>query len=362
MMSASLPPDSANPLINMKIYGHRWQEQYSLTSEEAAKSLASLGVNEVTLHNRLAPVGEQRFSRTGSIRQDQEFRQALHSIGIKTLEVLPVFFEPNYLSRYPDAAPLTADGTPAVIDDWYLGMCPTHPGRIAERAAMVDRLIETYEPDGIVLDWIRHPVFWERLTPSSPWPSDPPCCCTRCGGPTAPAERRCADITSAVDRLVGSRQRVSARDGVRHQTRIIANIVPFLHTPELTGQCLADLDEIVDGFSLMLYHQVLGREPLPWIEMVIAEALAQTSKPVSACLQVAPAYLGDSYRAEGRSPRISVEDHRASLLAVRRSGAHSLTLYHWEDYLAAEANNNLGLRWALADYRDSWQSTDTSPS
>ncbi len=80
------------------------------------------------------------------------------------------------LERYPDAAPVGADGRVSPPPDGWQGICPTHEAYRAERMDAFRSLLETYALDGVWLDYHHSHASWEQAVPNMP----DTCFCPRC--------------------------------------------------------------------------------------------------------------------------------------------------------------------------------------
>src|SRR5262249_55938392 len=65
--------------------------------------------------------------------------------------------------------------------DWYVGICPTHSGYLEEKLERLVRVVTELQPDGLFLQFIRFPGFWEAWTPDYAFAdADRFCFCDRC--------------------------------------------------------------------------------------------------------------------------------------------------------------------------------------
>ncbi|QDV36823.1 alpha-amylase family protein [Tautonia plasticadhaerens] len=82
----------------------------------------------------------------------------------------------SFVEQHPDAAPVGPDGEPSPPPDGWQGVCPSHPGYRRSRMDEFRRVLETFEVDGIWLDYHHAQANWEREEPILP----DTCFCDRC--------------------------------------------------------------------------------------------------------------------------------------------------------------------------------------
>ncbi|MFV0257566.1 MAG: hypothetical protein ACK5PP_03835 [Acidimicrobiales bacterium] len=340
----------------LKIYGWSWLSRFGLEPKLAAATLCAQGVTGVVIQNHLAPTPASAVSQDGGppggVEFDHAFRSALSGEDLDYYEAFPVFLDTPYLRLYPDATPRTHDGVRMVQEDWYLGLAPEYPGLVAWREAQIARIVTEFEPDGIFLDWIRFPGFWEMWSPGeavteycSHGPEGgPPHDHPEPGTPEA-TEWRCELIGSVVDRLAAAAARAADRRQVPRPT-IVANQVGIAAdngTERLLGQRSARLAVGADVIATMAYHQVRGTDPYLEVIGSVKAASAGHDRPVWACIQataVEPA-IGQRVSPSGRV--VTVDQHAAAIAGALDSGAEGLMVFHWDRYLEAEAAGDT--RW-----------------
>ena len=223
--------------------------------------------------------------------------QALHDVGLSVYASKGVFIDQDDLwARLPDSRPLTADGSPAPLEEWYRPLLPTHSGVRELRLREIDALNRAVPIDGLWLDFIRWPARWEKSQPALyhssfdvitlaqfqqesgiVWPVE-------LESPTSIAawildnvarawfDWRCDVIVGFVDE---ARALVKAQ---RPQARLGCFTVPwtgegFDALPieqahlRIVGQDPVMLGTRVDVLSPMVYHRLCGREP-SWPQQV----------------------------------------------------------------------------------------------
>jgi hypothetical protein len=376
-----------NRIVAMKNYGPEWYTTFGLGYREAAAALSSIGVDVVLIQNAIDPlpttaveqgIGDEYADRMAAY-DDHAFRDALHDAGLRFIEATSVFFDPALWRADPSIRPVGADGTVIEPHDWYVGLCPTHPGHLAERAETAERVVSEFKPDGLFLGWIRFPAFWETWLPGRPRSEFPEgCFCDRCletfqadtgielpDGPTSTrasilrndlraewTDWKCRTIGDAVGTIKRAAQRADP------DIEITINTLPFRRADhdnameEITGQRYEEIAQHADVFEMMFYHQILKRDPVEMIRANIAEAEQRTTRTLLACLQTKADYVRPPFDHDGRTPIIPMDEHRAALRAVADSAADGVMIYHWRDYLEAEANGDHGLSNALRAFKD----------
>lgn len=370
-----------NRIVAMKSYGFEWTNQYGLTADQAAAAFVRQGVDWVLLQNLRDPLPGSAVDQSppGPAYDDRHLRDALRGRGLRTFEATAVFFQPAVLAAHPDLRPIDAEGRPFEQLGWYVGLCPSSAAYLAERAALMEEVVATFEPDGIFLSFIRFPGFWETWLPDTDRAEIREYCfCERClarfsgetgialpDGP-APARARvlqgelrdewtrwkCDLIAGTVATLRAAAER--ARPGIEVMVNGVAlgrgdygNAVM-----EVLGQELEALSGPADHIELMFYHQILRREPGPWIRAMTAEARGRTTRTILACLQGRADYLAPLYAAGRRRPTIPVEELEEALAAVAASPANGAMFYHWRDFLEDEATGGGRLTAALRAFKD----------
>ncbi|MCP4396629.1 MAG: hypothetical protein GY801_04900 [bacterium] len=376
-----------NRIVGMKNYGPEWFTTFGLDYDEAADLLTRQGVNMIVIQNLITPLPtsaveqevtaeqKQRFARY----RDEAFRESLRAKDIKFYEAVAMFFDPQIYAARPDCRPVGADGRVMEMYGWYVGLCPTNQEYLKERIAKVEQVVEHHQPDGLFLGWIRYPAFWELWMPETARADIPEYCfCDRCLErfqadtglivPDSPRTEQAAFIQrvfrsewtrwkcQVIADVVGQVKRAAQR--YRPEISIMINTLPFMRRDyenvmeDVTAQRFELLASHADVFELMLYHQILRREPVEFTKTAMEEAEARTTRTLLATLQTKPDYLQDLYAAGRRKAEIPFEEHLATLRAVADSPADGVMVYHWKDYLEAEARGDQRMSRALRAFKD----------
>lgn len=131
------------------------------------------------LHDQLAPfaglhpaqIGEQLramgwdgvFLKTLT----PEWVTGLQAAGLRVFASFGVFVDNNadLWQRWPESRPITDEGTPAPVQEWYRPLLPSHPEVRAHRLEQFEALVASLPLDGVWLDFIRWPARWEQAQP-----------------------------------------------------------------------------------------------------------------------------------------------------------------------------------------------------
>lgn len=143
---ASLPP---RPWVQIRgIYGGFPSEML-----ERGKTPADYGINAV-------------WVGSGGLKQEEIDRY--HRLGVKVFAEFNSMHHAAYLKEHPDAAPIGPDGRPSPPPYNWQGVSPFHAGYRKNRMDEFRRILETFEIDGIWLDYHHAHASWERDEPALP--------------------------------------------------------------------------------------------------------------------------------------------------------------------------------------------------
>lgn len=375
---ATVWSEATVPTFAMKVYDLQWFTTFDMTYDQAAEALVADGIDTVLTQNRIDPLPHSgvdqraylaRFADRLAVYDDHAWVEALKRHGLRVLETSAVFFDPAALERLPDARPVDADGQPDRGIDWYVGICPTHEAYVSEKVAKLRRVTAEFQPDGIFLQFIRYPGFWENWTWSPDYVftnRDRFCFCDRCrslfadeqgivlpAGSAAShavtiladhaqswASWRCEQVAAVVGRI-----RTAVNDEAPG-TGLMLNTLPF-PTADFGGQdvrrtfAAQDLRLLapqVERFELMTYLQILNR-PISWLSEAIEDARGRLppDREVVCTLQVDALYTTGIHRARNRPTAVTADDLEMAGRAALEAGADGLVFYHWTDVLHDEA-------------------------
>jgi hypothetical protein len=140
--------------------------------------------------------------------------------------------------------------------------------------------------------------------------------------------------------IIRSRMREirDALTAILPSVQIMLNTVPFGAGDfdgagrEVFAQDWRSLEDMVDVFEVMAYHQILGRD-IPWIGRIAREVKQTVQKPVLVTVQARPLYVDGMHAGRGRRQTLPFEEFVLALEGVRSSGADGVTVFTWSDFL-----------------------------
>ena len=367
------------PTFAMKVYDLQWFTTFGMDVDQAAEALAEDGIDVVLTQNHIDPLPTSgvdqheylaRYQDRIRAYDDRAWVDALKRHGLTVLETSAVLFDPPALLRFPDARPVDANGEPHVGLDWYVGICPTHDAYLDEKVTKLARVVEELSPDGLFLQFIRYPGFWENWTWSPEYQfsdSDRYCYCDRCRSrfsealhlslPPGDAASQAhlilrhhgAEWTDWRCRVIADIVRRSREIGMTNPdgTQLMLNTLPFPATDygnqavrrEIAAQDLRLLSPYTDRFELMTYLQILNR-PVSWLRTSIGDAHAELDKSggeVVCTLQGEALYTDGIHRSRMRAPTVTADDIFQAATSALDAGVDGLVFYHWTDFLVDEA-------------------------
>jgi len=145
----------------------------------------------VGLYGVPAPSGKERTAAFPTLREaganavfvpaDGDAIKHYRKLGFRVFVALNAFGGSGGWKKYPDARPVKADGRllgTAPEDKGQEGMCPSHAGWRRDRIGQIESVMQRFgaDIDGIFLDYVRYPGFWEKPAPNLP----DTCYCPRC--------------------------------------------------------------------------------------------------------------------------------------------------------------------------------------
>ena len=366
------------PTFAMKVYDLQWFTTFGMDYDQAAEALVEDGIDVVLTQNHIDPLPTSgvdqhayltRYRDRIRAYEDGAWVDSLKRHGLTVLETSAVLFDPPALSRFPDARPVDARGAPDDGFDWYTGICPTHDGYLDEKMAKLARVVAELSPDGLFLQFIRFPGFWENWTWSPDYlfsDTDRFCFCERCRSRFADALRisklpgdtpsqahfiltnHGAEWTSLRCRVIADIVRRALEIGAaRQDAQLMLNTLPFPSTDfgnqdvrrVIAAQDLRLLSPYTDRFELMTYLQILNR-PVSWLRTVIEDARAElrgTGCDVVCTLQADALYTEGVHRSRQRAPSVTAGKIVDAATTALDAGADGLVFYHWTDFLIDEA-------------------------
>ncbi len=351
----------------MKIYSLDWFLRYRLDYAQAAELLGAQGIDLVIAQNRYLPMADTAVKSEVApneearlhLYDDRRFVEALRERGLQYFAACNLFFDPLTLGRFPDARAVDASGQTADTVDWYVAICPTHEGYFGAKLHQLETAVQALRPTGVFLGFARFPGFWELWLPDttrSDWPEY--CFCPRClrlftaakhvvipqRYAASPGQWIRANVYSDYvawktgiirSRLGAIRDALAA---IQPSVQIMLNTVPFGARDfdgagrEVFAQDWRSLEDVVDVFEVMAYHQILGRD-IAWISQIAREVKQTVQKRVLATVQAKPLYVDGMHAGRGRRQTLPFEEFVLALEAVRSSGADGVSVFTWSDFL-----------------------------
>ena len=235
--------------------------------------------------------------------EDQKLVEVLHKQGIKVYGKVGIFGGEEYWKRYPESRPVDDKGKLIEKDGWYAGVTPTIEVIRKEKLAEIKRLAAK-NIDGIWLDAIRWPCYWEVPSPRIEETSFDPITLEKFQEDTKisipkellKTEEKASWILKNYERKWRDWRCEEITDFVKEARRITRGKTLGLFTvpwqkedynnaiKNIIGQDYPSLGKYVDFFSPMVYHQMCGRKTA-WIEGVIEYVHRESGKPILPIIQ-----------------------------------------------------------------------------
>jgi hypothetical protein len=324
------------------------------------------GIDLVVAQNRYLPMADSAVKSApggGAARldvyDDRQFAAALRARGVQYFAACNLFFDPQTLAHHPDALAVDAAGRTAEQVDWYVAICPAHEDYFGEKLRQIETAVREVPVDGLFLGFTRFPGFWEMWLPQTSrdaWPEY--CFCPRCTalfGESTGLEipREALPSQGAWIRAHAYAEFVRWKmDLIQERVRRIREMVQAIHPAlplmlsilpfgaedfggagrEVFGQDWTRLQEVVDLFEVMAYHQILARD-LPWISGITREVKDAVHRPVLVTVQATPLYLDGMHAGRGRARTLPVEEFEGAAAAARDGGADGIIVFTWSDLL-----------------------------
>jgi SAM-dependent methyltransferase len=364
------------PSFAMKVYDLQWFTTFGMGYDEAAAALVEDGIDTVLTQNRIDSLPHSGVDQTTYLAaygerlaayDDREWLAALRRHGRHVLETTAMLFDPRALERFPDARPVNALGEPDAGIDWYVGVCPTHEAYLEVKLDLLRQVGRDLVPDGIFLQFMRYPGFWENWTWSPDYrftDADRLCFCDRCRSlfarsidvelPPGSVAEQAGVILNEYRALWNAWREARIADimeRARHAleqyaSMLMLNTLPFPRSDfdgldvraQFAAQNLGLLAASVDRFELMTYLQILNR-PVSWLRTAIADAraLLPPGRELVCTVQVDALYTTGVHAARQRRSTVTGGDLLDAARTALDAGADGLVFYHWTDFLKDEA-------------------------
>jgi hypothetical protein len=270
-------------IIGVKIY------DYDKSYQDLFGEWLSLGINTALVSVPLL--------------SDNAFQDLARKFGIRLFVIIPIFYDPEELTKNPELYAITDKGERA-IEEWVHFVCPTREDYKKRKMEHIKTLIRDFNPDGISLDFIRYFVYWEKIYP---------------GRDLGSIVHTCFDAS-----CLGKFQ----NETKKNDPDVLVNIhtVPWRERDFggaikiVAGQDLAAMYEYADFFSPMCYSHMLKREP-SWIHSVVQDVHKQAKGRVIPSIQVSKAYLEKEF---------TVEKFRDALVEALKYPSAGVIFWSWE--------------------------------
>lgn len=228
---------------------------------------------------------------SGGLKADQIARH--RDLGLKVYAEFNSMHLASFLRQHPDAAPVGRDGRPCPAPSGWQGVSAHHEGYRRDRMQEFRRVLETFDIDGIWLDYHHAHAAWEQAEPELP---DTDFCPAALRGftestgirlPSDPAKAADLLLSEHRDRWTGYRCAVFT-DWVREYREVLDRTRPrallgTFHCPwgeverdgAIRHKLAIDLHAQaphLDVFSVMPYHARFGHAGDPaWISRQTAK-------------------------------------------------------------------------------------------
>ena len=145
----SQPSTGSRPSITVRgIYGGFPDQLF-----EGGQSPRDYGLNAIWVGS--GGLNAQRISR-------------YHDLGLKVFAEFNSMHAAEFLKAHPDAAPIGPEGQRSPAPNGWQGVSPFHAAYRQSRMAEFRRVLETFEIDGIWLDYHHAHASWEQAEPNLP--------------------------------------------------------------------------------------------------------------------------------------------------------------------------------------------------
>jgi len=321
-------------------------------TEEIAKQVHDWGVNAVWTDRKT-------LSNTALI-------EALHAWQVQVFTTVAMFSGWRGRNR-----PIKKDGKPFepyVPGHWYQGSCPNQPRDLVQKLAEIRDVATHFDIDGVWLDALRYPTFWETPKPNVEMTCFDPVCLEKFQdwvGVAFPEELR--SLQDRAEWILQNRE----REWVRFRMACITDItkqcaqvlkkanpkvklgmftVPWRRKETRGGEMNAieriiaqdypNLAKYVDVFSPMVYHRMCD-EPVEWIGEIVDWVAKETRKPVVPIIQA----HGEP-KCEWHPYRLPDDEFVSALQTARDGTSSGVTIFTLEYVLKEER-----LRAVAQDFR-----------
>ncbi len=265
-----------------------------------------------TFFRNCKKIGVNCVSSNDYFYNNKEFISKAEQNEINIILNFPVFFDQEYLEKYPEYYSVNSEGEKA-IHDWLHFACPSQPDYFEHQKNKLRNWLEVMNPQMVTFDFLRFFVFWEKVYPDAMYKDIVDgCYCDKCINDFQKHTDLKVKIRSAdwiKNNLLQEwtdwkcnviEQRLSELVSIvkQHDENILIGlkILPWRENDfngairSIAGQDVEILSKYVDVFIPMTYSHMLKRKP-DWINDITSEIYDKTGKQVLASIQIEKTYL-----------------------------------------------------------------------
>jgi uncharacterized lipoprotein YddW (UPF0748 family) len=321
----------ADKIIGIKTY--TVQEDYS----KAFFAWKELGINTLFISKEL--LADAKFA---SLAEDNNLDRFL---------IAPVFYNPDFLAKNPNAYAIDNRGNHAV-DDWVEFVCPSQNEYLEILKDSLLTLVDKYNPDGVSLDFIRHFAFWEMVHPDTKIENLPrTCCCKRCQKKYFGETKQDIEVMEPVEfynwvsefqleawnkfrnKQIVDVFAILSKNLKKAKPNLVINLHAVPWNPKernnanytVVGQNVAEIAKYADYVSPMCYHFMVKEKP-NWVKGVFTQMNTLAPGKVIPSIQVGNAYRPDA---------LPLEEFVESLKYTQKEPSMGVVFWSWE-YLQKE--------------------------
>lgn len=260
------------------------------------------GLNDAQIADKLVGMG---INAIWGNEGDAGFVDAMHARGIKVFYTQPMGYGwgDNDTNR-----PVLENGQKLdtyAPGHWYQGACPNDEARIQRELDAISKVLTTTKADGVWLDSIRFPIYWETTQPKL----EQGCFCDRCldqfqHDTHIPIPADVTDARSKAQWIVDTHERdwtewkmMRITNKVKRVQQVVkaanpnallgAFTVPWRHEDynnaieKIVSQDYPKLAKHLDVISPMVYHRMCGQEEnVQWINDIVTYVKQETGGTV----------------------------------------------------------------------------------
>jgi len=280
--------------------------------------------------------------------EEKLFIKKLRQAGIMVFVDVSIFVGDKNWLNYPGSRPINSNGEKIKKIDWYAGVCPNNKHVRTKNLKRIEKVLREGGIDGLWLDFIRYPCYWETKDPKL----EETCFCGTClkkfqcrmnvvlpddlkktsekakwilKNHRLKWERwKCANITTFVKNVK------SLIDDYNSPVMLGVFVVPWKDPDfdgaitKILGQDIKELSQYADIFSPMAYHKMCGKAP-KWIEEITYASFRHTHKPVLPIIQ-----------AFNEPSNITNKEFKEAVIYGSSYYSSGLIIFKWSDLIKNE--------------------------